>query len=58
MSQVFFGPTPKISQIKSLFLSTFITVIHFMGQEELSVGILLRFKLNNLMERKLKYWLL
>lgn len=58
MSQLFSGSTPKISQIKSLFLLTFIIVIHFMGQEELSVGILLRFKLNNLIRRKLKYWLL
>lgn len=54
MSQLFSVSPPKISQIKPLFLLTFI-VIHFMDREKLSMGIALRFKLNNSMETKLKY---
>lgn len=55
MSQLFSVSPPKISQIKPLFLLTFIIVIHFMDWEKLSMGIALRFKLNNSMETKLKY---
>ena len=40
--QLFSVSTPKVSQIKSLFPVTIIIVIHFMGQEELSMSIALR----------------